>query len=577
MMPGPITFATRFICVTVLGLLLQSCTSLEQRPDGAAAAIDAALAEVMETLETTVRPDPSVTQALLPPVDYGLPSGLASILVEERVDVSVSDAEARSFFMTLVAGTPWNMVVHPDVEGRISLVLRNVTIPEVMSTVYQVYGYPYRESAAGFVVLPRSIQTRIFLVDYLNVVRSGTSSTQVSSGQVSQGSASPFGGASAGFPGASAVVSNFQGGDGEILGARVRTESESDFWSGLEESVLVLIGPGEGRSVVVNRSAGVVAVRAMSDELASVALFLRSVQQSVERQVILEAKIIEVRLDEEFRSGINWSYLLASSNNDTVTVGMTGGPDLFIGGGSTLSGTPIVVAPGNPVDGFTTTAFGGVFSLAVDTPSFNGFIELLEAQGETRVLSSPRIATINNQKAIIKVGSDEFFVTGVTSTTTSGVSTSTNQNVVLTPFFSGIALDVTPQINREGDIILHIHLTVSEVSDQLKEFTISGLEQSLPLAFSQVRESDSIVRARSNQIIVIGGLMRAEDITQSAGVPWLARIPLVGSLFSNQRQRRVMTELVILLRPVVVETDQDWNDVLNPTRARWTDPSVQFD
>ncbi len=105
---------------------------------------------------------------------------------------------------------------------------------------------------------------------------------------------------------------------------------------------------------------------------------------------------------------------------------------------------------------------------------FAAFIELLETQGDVQVLSSPRIATINNQKAVIKVGSDEFFVTDISSTTVTGTATTTSPDITLTPFFSGIALDVTPQIDAGGRVTLHVHPTISQVTDQQKTITVAG-------------------------------------------------------------------------------------------------------
>ena len=186
---------------------------------------------------------------------------------------------------------------------------------------------------------------------------------------------------------------------------------------------------------------------------------------------------------------------------------------------------------------------------------------MLEGQGETRVLSSPRVSTVNNQKAVIKVGEDQFFVTGVASggALGAGGAATTQRNVQLTPFFSGIALDVTPQINEDGDVTLHIHPTVSEVTDDRKEITVGGETDVLPLARSDVRESDSIVRASSGQIVVIGGLMQTRLEDQTFSTPILGDIPVIGNLFRQTRQREAKTELVILLQPIVVDDDETWD------------------
>ena len=223
---------------------------------------------------------------------------------------------------------------------------------------------------------------------------------------------------------------------------------------------------------------------------------------------------------------------------------------------------------GEVTTGFVTTALGGAFAMAFDIGDFNSFIELLSAQGETRVLSSPRVSTLNNQKAVIKAGSDEFFVTNVSSNTVTGTASSTSLDIELTRFFSGVALDVTPQIAADGSIIMHIHPTISDVTDQQKVITVSGQSDTLPLAFSEIRETDSIVRAESGQIIVIGGLMRNTSRKDVFGVPILSHIPGIGRLFRSERQVELKTELVILLKPIVVDNDHAWTQLADESLQR---------
>jgi len=149
--------------------------------------------------------------------------------------------------------------------------------------------------------------------------------------------------------------------------------------------------------------------------------------------------------------------------------------------------------------------------------------------------------------------------------------------VELTPFFSGVALDVTPQIDEDGTVILHIHPTVSAVTDQVKSFTVSGVVNTLPLALSQIRESDSVVRARSGQVIVIGGLMTTQVVHQSYQTPFLGSIPVIGNLFKSRQDTSSKTELVILLKPIVVGDDPEgWNSLVKSgvDNARKLDPKV---
>ncbi len=501
-----------------------------------------------------------VGKLMLPPLEITVPEGKIQPL-EPRFDLAVHDAPARQVFMGLVEGTPYSMVVHPDVRGTITLTLKDVTVPEAMEAIRQVYGYEYRRDGKRFYVLGNEMQTRLFSVNYLNLVRKGKSDTRVSGGGIGQRSSSGAG---------TTTVSTDQTGFSSI---RLETQSNADFWKDLQETLTAIIGDKDGRKVVVNPQTGIVVVRAMPNELRLVEDYLGVTHDTVNRQVVLEAKILEVELNDRFQTGINWANLIS----DNVTIGQIGGANLLTGTG-VIGSTDIVGNSGNlnpgatfsEIVGTTASAFGGVFTLAAKTGDFAAFVELLKGQGEVQVLSSPRVSTVNNQKAVIKIGGDEFFVTNVSSTlgTTGTGTTVTTPTVELTSFFSGIVLDVTPQIDEQGNIILHIHPSVSTVTQKNKSFTALGQSFNLPLALSTVQESDNVVRAASGQIIVIGGLMKEGSTDEQAGIPILADIPLLGHLFKHKRITRIKKELVILLKPTVIQNAQDWGEAAGESHER---------
>ncbi|MGE0482873.1 MAG: pilus (MSHA type) biogenesis protein MshL [Gammaproteobacteria bacterium] len=558
---SPLIRTLQATTLAALALLLLACENPAPRVD-TLGAIDTVLKDGAAEHRDGDDVPPDVANELIPTLRLDVPA-VPEIIDAQRFDIAVNDVPAVQFFMSLIDGTDYNMVVHPEVTGHISLNLKNVTIPDVLEAARDVYGFEFEKTPYGFQVLPARLEARVYQINYLNVARSGTSATFVSSGTLQEG------------PGAnnisdSAVNDGQFSSDGRgqrtVVGTQISTvHPETSFWRELQSSLEAIVGDGEGRSVVVNPQSGVVVARAIPTELREIEAFLRATQLIAQRQVILEAKILEVELSAGFQSGINWASVLGS-----FTLGHTGGGTNLVGesGLSDLAGLAVDQFPGQTaIGGVPASAFGGVFSLAVSGSDFTAFVELLESQGNVQVLSSPRIATMNNQKAIIKVGTDEFFVTDVSTTTITSNTTQTTPNIELTPFFSGIALDVTPQISESGEVMLHVHPTVSQVRDQQKNIAIGGLNQTLPLARSTVRESDSIVRAKSGQLVVIGGLMQDRDTEQDAKTPGLGDLPGVGALFRHKRTESTKSELVILLRPIVLEGDQQWADAFGQTGA----------
>jgi MSHA biogenesis protein MshL len=203
-------------------------------------------------------------------------------------------------------------------------------------------------------------------------------------------------------------------------------------------------------------------------------------------------------------------------------------------------------------------------------------LNFLETQGSVSVLSSPRIATVNNQKAVLKVGTDDLFVTNVTTTITGmvvGTQPIVTPAVTLQSYFSGISLDVTPQIDEDNNIILHIHPAVSSVTEKVKNLDLgsAGGQLTLPLASSSVNETDSIIRAKDGSIIAIGGLMRQEQDVTNTGLPGASNMGAVGTLFGQRGNTLTKRELVILLKATVVSDDHAWTSEVEQTNARLRD------
>lgn len=556
----------KILALTLVGLLLVAGCAPVPRGGEPLEEIKESLRQVpADSQKIKVPPPPAAIRSALLPSAKAL-SVKPEKLEEPRFDIAASQVPAREFFMSLVEGSQVNMVVHPEVSGDISIDLKNTRIEDVLEVIHNVYGYPYFRTGNIYQIMPVGLQARTFQVNYLNLVRKGVSQTRVSSGQVTQVSKSSDDGDD----------ETTESSTGAVSGSRIDTESVADFWSELRSAIQGLIGSEGGRKVVIQPQASVIVAVAMPDELQLIEEYLRTIHSNLQRQVVIEAKVIEVSLGDGFQSGINWGALVVEGG-ESALFGQTGGGSIFDNGLSSIAGNLGSVEPGQALpDGLASQAFGGVFSLALSFNNFEAFLELLETQGDVQVLSSPRISTVNNQKAVIKVGSDEFFVTDISSDTTTGTTTSSSTDVTLTPFFSGIALDVTPQIDEAGRITLHIHPTVSEVTDQTKEINVFGVNQTIPVAFSTVRESDSIVHAEHGQLVVIGGLMQENIVNEEAGVPVLGKIPGIGSLFRHTRVTSKKSELVILLRPQVIHSPDDWAASLDASRQRIEKMSPEF-
>lgn len=532
--------------------------------------------------------DSKMREALLPPLRVTMPE-VSNRPIEPRFDLSVSAAPAMQVFMSLVTGTRYSMLVHPEVQGSISLNLKDVTVKEALDSIREVYGYEYRVEGTRIFIQPISLQTRVFNVNYLIGRRIGRTDVRVTSGSVSDSAPSS---GSSGSPAPATAAAGTSAGLSAVVddSSRIQTHTLSDFWEELRRTLSTIVVPDQGRRVVVNPQAGVVVVRAMPAELRSVDAYLRAIRSTVERQVMLEAKIIEITLSNQFQAGVNWALF---NNSGRSAIGMIG-PNTTLsatGAQSTTSGN--FLSPGTLTQGpdaatlatagVTGTLLGGtpggaLLGLAFQTQNFAAMLQFLESQGTVQVLSSPRIATLNNQKAVLKVGTDEFYLTNISGGTTSvagNTSTSSGTNtfptLTLRPFFSGVALDITPQIDEDSNIILHIHPSVSNVQQDNRQINLGttfGGAVTLPLARSTVSETDSIVKVGDSNIVAIGGLMKVDVAANNSGLPGAKDAPFLGALFSSNASVMVKKELIILIKPTVIKSDEDLMRDLRETRDR---------
>jgi len=431
-----------------------------------------------------------------------------------RYTLVMAGADARELFLSLAKENDFNLILSPEISGAVTMDIKEAAAPEIMEEVCGLLGCRVEFSGKTVRVLPEKRVARIFRLDYLLTTRAGSGSLTASTST---------GGGGTSTTGSTAAPGGSTGGGGGESESRntINTDEKFDLWTGIQEEVQSLLSGGDARAVV-NRAAGTLAVTDYAANLERVSAYLNVLESRMRNGVVIETKILEVTLDDETQYGINWTAL----------------PDL-----SSLS------LRGNLAGGATAiqslSAGTTSFQIGVAGGKFNAIIDALAQQGQINVLSAPKVSTLNNQKAIIRIGrQDVFFRAVVTPATTTSAAFVTFTPDTITV---GIILSVTPQIGRDGKIMLAIHPSITE-----KVGSASAPDgNTAPIV--DVRETNTMVTVPDGETVFIGGLMqeRTQEIVKS--VPLLGDIPFLGALFRNTDQKKKKTELVILITPRILK------------------------
>jgi len=515
-------------------------------------------------------PPPSAPGAIPPPVQ------IAPVLPEpkpaappETYSVVVNNVAAQDLLFALARDAKLNIDIHPGIAGSVTLNAVDQTLPQLLERISRQVSMRYELNGANLLVLPDAPFLRTYLVDSLSASRNVKMQSQAST---------QFGAATAATGGSTGAT------------ATIDVTSNNQLWDTLVQNIKDILGealgakPAAGAAgaggtsagatdVIGNRESGVIYVRADSRQHERVQEFLDSVLANVRRQVLIEATVAEVQLNNEYQRGIDWQRLRTGATATGVQ-----------GFGTGQSGVEFnQISSGTPA-GITTTAF--VLGGALVSQNLNVAIKLLESFGDVRVLSSPKISVLNNQTALLRVTRDIVYFT-VTPSQTTGAAAGSGTVVLPATFTTapvvaaeGFVMSVLPQINEAQGIMLNVRPTirrrVSSAFDPNPALAAAGTVNEIPVF--ETREFDSMLRIQSGQTAVLGGLMQdsVEDIEDT--IPGLNRIPFFGRLFAQQRKVTRKTELVIFLRATVIRdasVDGDYANFRNllPTENFLTRPA----
>lgn len=476
---------------------------------------------------------------------------------EKLYTFSARDAEVRDILLAFSKESEYNIVIDPELSGKVTLDLKRVTLREALEAILTPIGWTYRIEGKFIHILKPQMETRLFTLNYIATKRSGKREIYASTGGGLQTAAT-----------VGQTVSSSPAGSRTGYSDLISVD-EMDLWKEIQKGLeAIIFGTPEtqekgsnsetgatsftrvdksGKRLIINKSTGMIMVTDYPNNLNRIATYLEAIEGSSHRLVTIRAKILEVILSDEHKEGINWKVieglprsinLAWGLTNRAGTTGYPGGTGGYLSTDSTSGMT--IDTPGI----FKIKPFGGILAIGAGGTeiALSDIMQAISEYGDVKVLSSPTISTLNNQKAIIRVGNqDVFFITGA-------VATQTTVTQIIQPMTIdvGIILDVTPQIAEDGTIIMNIHPSITEKTGE--KVTPDG-KTTFPLL--SVRETDTTVRVKEGQTIIIAGLMQEKNEESYIGVPGLQSIPLLGNLFRYKAQKKRNSELVIMITPTL--------------------------
>jgi len=513
----------------------------------------------------------------------------------ETYSVVVKDVKVEELLFALARDAKLNVDVHPGIRGTVTLNAIEQTLPQLLSRISKQVDMRFELDGPNLVVMPDTPFLRTYKVDYVNMSRDTTGNVAINT-QIASISPTAAGGAGAGAAAG--------GTSGNVSSTKVDNLAKNRFWETLEQNVKDILretdkeiivkrrvaegqeqtlanaaaaqqpgaassaaAPGappagqqpqqpstqatkeyetlQAASVMINRETGFLLARATSRQHEKIQEFLDKVLSSARRQVLIEATIIEVRLNQNYQQGIDWQYF--NSDRDAWRGVGQGGTTRTI----SINPTTGAFEASTSTSTLPSAIGGTLFSLAFRRGDFLSAVKMLETFGTLRVLSSPKLSVLNNQTAILKVV-DNFVYFQVKSDTSQG-QTSTLTNLTTTPqsVAVGLVMSVTPQISENSSVLLNVRPTISRITgtkrDPHPSLTIPNLVPEI-----QTREMESLMSINDGDIAVLGGLMQDQVNNTDDAVPGVSKIPILGNIFTYRNDTNTKTELVVFLRPTVV-------------------------
>jgi len=531
--------------------------------------------------ETHLKPAEQATAGTIP-----APVQISTLLPEpkptlrpETYTVVVNGVRVQELLFALARDAKVNVDIHSGITGTVTLNAIDQTLPQLLTRIAKQVDMRWELDGPNLTVMPDSPFLHIYKIDYVNMERLTAGATGVSS-QI--GSISGAGGGASGAGGGVGGVGAAAGANGSIT--TVRNTSDNKFWSTLEKNVKDILhetdkvlpsgsqpvavqpAPGaapagstttfrEAAAVIVNPEASVLIVRATSRQHEKIQEFLDQVLANVKRQVLIEATIAEVQLNNQYQQGIDWSALRTNGLNVISGNQVSGGS---VGTGPLLPPSPPVTGTISGTNLPSAPTLPNILTLAASRGgNIAGVLQLLESFGNVRVLSSPKLSVLNNQTALLRVVDNIVYFSVQVSVVPGGPNqnntTATNTTPITVPV--GFVMNVTPQISDDDTILLNVKPTTTRlvkfIADPNPAFQNQPVQNLVPQL--RMREMESLIKVNNGQIAVLGGLIEdsVNDIEDT--IPIVNSIPLLGSLFSSRNRQNTKTELVVFLRPVVVK------------------------